>query len=445
MASRKFTIPNSDLYHSRFGTCLSSLPYLDKTLARGERKISPHSPFSHSMNILVFTTLWPNAEQPSLGIFVKHRVEAISRLDGVGVQVVAPIPYFPKKAPLRNFWPEHWQRAARVPKRETVAGIETFHPRYLVTPKIGMSLYGRWMAGGAEALVRRLRAEQPIDLIDAHYVYPDGYAAVLLGERLNIPVAITARGTDINLFARMPLIRPLIRKTLTRADGVIAVSEALKRRMVELGVEAGKIAVIRNGVDRKVFYPRDRIEMRRKLGLDSESRIIITVGALVSLKGIDRLIDAMALMRDMNTKLYVIGEGPQRDALQSRIASHGLADRVFLTGERPQSELAEWHSAADLFCLASHREGCPNVVIEAMACGLPVVASDVGGIGELISKRDYGRALPSAAADKFAEAIPAALKENWDRDEIAKAGCARSWPDVANEVMSHYSEAIASL
>ncbi|MGE0128634.1 MAG: glycosyltransferase family 4 protein [Blastocatellales bacterium] len=393
------------------------------------------------MNILVFTSLWPNAEQPGFGVFVKHATAAMSRLDGVNVRVVAPVPHFPKKFQSQNFWPERWRRMARIPDCEMIAGIETFHPRHLVTPKIGMSFYGRWMASGAEALVRRLHAEQPIDLIDAHYVYPDGYAAALLAERLNVPVVITARGTDINLFSRMPLIRPLIRRALMRADGVVAVSDALKRRMVELGVEAGKIAVIRNGVDREVFYPSDRgdqAETRRKLGLDAESRIIVTVSALVPLKGIDRLIDAMKLMQGVNTKLYVIGEGPQRAALESRIARHGLADRVFLIGSRPQSELADWYSAADLFCLASHREGCPNVVIEAMACGSPVVAADVGGVGELISKSDYGRVISSPAAEKFASEMKAALGESWNRDEIAAHGRARSWENVAEEALNHH-------
>lgn len=390
------------------------------------------------MNILVFTSLWPNAEQPDFGLFVKHRVAAMSRLEGVNIRAVAPIPYFPKKFQSHNFWPEHWRRTARIPDREVIGGIETFHPRHLVTPKVGMSFYGWWMAGGAEAVVRRLHAEQPIDLIDAHYVYPDGYAAALLAERLNVPVVITARGTDINLFSRMPLISPLISKALARADGVIAVSEALKIRMGELGVEADKIAVIRNGVDRAVFYPRDQIEMRRKLGLDAESRIIVTVAALVPLKGVDRLIDAMAMMRGVNAKLYVIGEGPQRAALESRIAKHSLADRVFLVGSRPQSELAEWYSAADLFCLASHREGCPNVVIEAMACGLPVVAADVGGAGELISKSDYGRLISQPTVENFASEMKTALGELWSREEIAAHGRGRSWENVAEEVMSLY-------
>jgi glycosyltransferase involved in cell wall biosynthesis len=394
------------------------------------------------MNILTFTSLWPNAEQPNFAVFVKHRVAAMSRLEGVNVRVVAPVPYFPEKIRLPildRFWPGHWRKMARIPRRELVAGVETFHPRHLVTPKIGMIFYGRWMADGVESLVRRLRDERPVDVIDAHYVYPDGYAATLIGERLKIPVVITARGTDVNLFSRMPLIRPLVRQALMRADGVIAVSDALKRRMVELGVEAGKIATIRNGVDREVFYPRDRLEARRKLGLDPQSRVIVTASALVPLKGIERLVDSMALLRGANAKLYVIGEGPQRAALETRIARHGLADRVLLVGSRPQSELAEWYSAANLFCLASQREGCPNVVIEAMACGLPVVAADVGGVGELVSRPDYGRVISAPTAENFAAEIGAALEARWSREEIAKSGCARSWLDVAHDVMSYYA------
>ncbi len=389
------------------------------------------------MNILVFTSLWPNGGQPGFGVFVKNRIAAMARLDGVSVRVVAPIPYFPKRLRF-SIAPERWRRMALIPEREMIDGIETFHPRCLVTPKLGMSFYGRWMASGAEKLVRRLHAEWPIDVVDAHYVYPDGYAATMLAGRLNIPVVITARGTDVNLFSRMPLIRPMLRKALMRAQGVIAVSDALKRRMIELGVEAEKIAVVRNGVDREIFYPRDREESRRRLGLDAQSQIILTIGALVPLKGIDRLIGAMALMRDTNAKLYVIGEGPERDALESRIAKHDLTDRVVLVGARPQMELADWYSAADLFCLASRREGCPNVVIEAMACGLPVVAADVGGVGELISKPNCGRLVSSPTAESFAAEIEAALGENWNREGIAAYGGARPWANVAEEVMSHY-------
>jgi teichuronic acid biosynthesis glycosyltransferase TuaC len=392
------------------------------------------------MHILVFTSLWPNSEQPNLGIFVKNRIAALAQIDGVDVRVVAPVPYFPKsfQSPII---PARWRRMARIADREMIAGIRTYHPRHLVTPKVGMAFYSRWMASGAENLLRSLHAERPISLIDAHYVYPDGHAAVLLGERLNIPVVITARGTDINLFSRMPLIRSMIRQTLKRADGVIAVSSALKQRMIELGIEAEKIAVIRNGIDHSIFYPRDQAEARRRLGLTSESQIIITVGALVPLKGIDRLIAAMKLLSNENIKLYVIGDGPERAVLESQIAKFELTDRVFLPGSRPQQELAEWYSAADLFCLASSREGCPNVVIEAMACGTPVVAADVGGVHELVGPA-YGRVISSVTAESLAREIEFALEMDSDRDEIAIQVGMRSWTEVAKEVMDYWMSSV---
>src|SRR5207253_2297971 len=205
------------------------------------------------MNILVFTSLWPNSEQPNFGVFVKHRIAALERIDGVNVRVVAPVPYFPKLLAL-PFISAHWRRTARIKEHEVIEGIETYHPRYLVTPKLGMSFYGQWMARGAADVVRRLHAQHPFDLIDAHYVYPDGFAAVQLGQELGVPVVITARGTDINLFSQMPHIRPLLEEALEDATGVIAVSGALKQRIVELGISAEKVAVIRNGIHREIFH-----------------------------------------------------------------------------------------------------------------------------------------------------------------------------------------------
>ncbi|MCI0337621.1 MAG: glycosyltransferase family 4 protein [Acidobacteria bacterium] len=388
------------------------------------------------MNVLVFTSLWPNSEQPNFGIFVKHRIAALAQIDSVNVRVVAPVPYFPKL--LRSsIIPAHWRRMARIVDCELIGGLETFHPRHLVTPKVGMTFYSRWMASGVEGLLRRLHAEWPIGLIDAHYVYPDGHAAVILGERLKIPVAITARGSDVSLFSYLPFIRPMIRHGLKRANGVIAVSSSLKQRIVELGVEPEKVAVIRNGIDLSIFYPVDRAEARRRLGLDSESQIILTVCALVRRKGIDRLIDAMRLIPGERVKLYVVGEGPERAALTTQIAEHNLADRVFLVGSRPQAGLAEWYSAADLFCLASRREGCPNVVIEAMACGTPVVASDIGGVRELIDDPRYGRIISSPTGENFAREIQIALESNWDRHGIAMQAAVRPWSKVAEETLAY--------
>lgn len=395
------------------------------------------------MNILTFTTLWPNAEQPNFGVFVKHRVAALAKLDAMKVRVVAPVPYFPKTGRwLSGVLPEKWKQIVRVPEEEVVGGLQTVHPRYLVTPKIGMSFYGDWMARGAWETVKRLHAEQPIDLIDAHYVYPDGYAATIIGQRLDVPVFITARGTDINLFSRMPLIRPKIINALNRAAGIIAVSQSLKTRMIELGIPAEKIAVIRNGIDRQMFSPRDRNEARRRLGLAPEDRVLLTVAALVPVKGIDRLIDAVAVLtrkeeHKHRLKLVVIGEGPDRRTLESQISNLKLQTCVRLIGAKPQSELADWYSAADLFCLASHREGCPNVVIEALACGLPVLATDVGGITELLTQ-ESGRVVSCKDARNFTEAVEKVLAAKWNRDLIANSYAVRSWRVVATEVAERF-------
>ncbi|MBI3759247.1 MAG: glycosyltransferase [Deltaproteobacteria bacterium] len=393
------------------------------------------------MNVLTFTTLWPNSEQPNFGVFVKQRALALDAQPGVRMRVVAPVPYFPRHLSF-DFVPAHWRQMARLAERETIAGLETFHPRYFNPPKVGMRFYGRWMARGVLELIGRLHAEAPFDLIDAHYIYPDGEAAMRVGEALRVPVCVTARGTDINLFAQMPAIRPLIRRTLQRAQGIVAVSAALKEQMLELGLEAEKIAVIHNGIDREVFYPRDQLAARQKLKLAATAKIMVSVAALVPLKSIDQLIEAMQILRQAQpqARLYVIGEGPERAALTAQIAALALQANVFLVGAKPQSELADWYAAADVFCLASQREGCPNVVIKALACGTPVVARAVGGIGELVTA-ECGRLVAQAQAHGagFARQLSAALSANWERQAIAVHGGARSWQQVAQELLAYYA------
>ena len=398
------------------------------------------------MNILVFTTLWPNREQPNFGAFIRHRTVALSQLAGVSLQVVAPVPYFPKALAARA--PKDWQIKARIQEREMISGLAVEHPRYLVTPKVGMRFYGHWMASGAEKIVRQLHQKMPFDLIDAHYIYPDGLAALELGRALNLPVVMTARGSDIHQFSQLPHIRPLLHEALSGATSVISVSGGLRQSMVELGIPAEKIAVIHNGIDRTVFHPRDRVAARRKLGLDPARRMMIAVCSLIPSKGLDRLIEAVALLvrqgADEGLLFYVVGEGHARASLEAQIAAHGLSERIFLVGARLQAELPEWYAAADAFCFATHGEGCPNVVIEALACGLPVIATNIPGIDELITSPAYGRLVPpdGSVASGFAEQMAAAFKTTWDRDAIAAYGGARAWEDVAVEVKAVLSDAV---
>ena len=391
------------------------------------------------MNILVFTSLWPSREQPAHGIFVRHRIAALSRRPEVRIRVVSPVPWFPSGWQSKSL-PGHWRRAARMPEREEIEGMMTCRPRYFMLPKVGMRFQAAGMAHGAFELARRLHEEDPIDIIDAHYAYPDGVAASRIGDRLNIPVFITVRGTDLNLFPRWRSIRRRISEAMKKATGVIAVSRSLRDRLLGLGIPADLIAVVPNGVDRSLFHWRDRDEARRALGLARDEKIVLSVGSLVPAKGFEDLIRAMSLPLPRNLKLYLIGEGPQRPMLTALIEQLGLVKRVHLRGAVSQAELPDWYAAADLFCLPSHREGCPNVVLEALACGTPVVATDVGDLNTLLSNPPSGRIIPVDSVEELSDALAWALEQPWDRAEIARQGSARSWDQVADELLRLYQK-----
>ena len=382
------------------------------------------------MRILTFTSLFPNARQPLLGIFVYHRVANLAQRAGHHVQVVAPVPYFPVWLRVKR-----WQAASQVPRQEQVGGLGVYHPRYFLLPRISMPLHGMLMFLGSAPLALRLNREAKFDCIDAHYVYPDGFAAVLLGKLLRVPVIVSARGTDINLFPWFRSIRPMIQWTLRQADGVIAVSAALREAMVELGTPPDKIQVIPNGVDPQRFEPVDRQAARRHLGLPAEGQAIVQVGSLISSKGPRLLIAALAEIapRFPDLRLYLLGEGSLRKKLESLVRENGLEQRVLLVGSRPNEELKFWYSAADLTCLASLREGMPNVVLESLACGTPVVATRVGGVPEILISSELGL-MAEPNVQSIAMALKSALETSWDREALVRHARTRTWTEVAGEV-----------
>ena len=383
------------------------------------------------MKVLVFTTLFPNNVWPNHGIFVKERMCEVARLEKCEVQVVAPVPYYPC---IRVGW-----RAAyrQVVPDEIIDGVRVYHPRYVMIPKVGMALHGLMMFLSVYRFVKKIRRNFDFDVIDAHYVYPDGFAAVLLGRCFQRPVVVSARGSDINQFSRFPLIRRLLQYTLRRADKVIGVCQALKNAMMALKIPAEKIAVIPNGVDHKKFYPVSKQEARQRLRLPLDKRIILSVGGLIPRKGFDLILNALKLVseefRVNDFFLVVVGEGPQRGALESLVLSCRLGDRVFFAGAIAHKELHVWYSAADLFCLASSREGWPNVVLESLACGTPVVATDVWGTPEIIQSTDVGLLTKRNERD-MASRICVALNKVWDADRIVEYSKQHTWQRVAGAV-----------
>jgi len=349
------------------------------------------------IRILTFTTLYPNAAQPTHGVFVENRLRHLVAGGRVAARVLAPVPWFPSAH--RAFG--RYARFAQVLAEESRHGLPVFHPRYPVLPKLGMSLTPALLFAATLPLARRLAAMQDFDLIDAHYAYPDGVAAAMLGRALGKPVVITARGTDVNLIPRHILPRRMIRWAASHAAAMITVADALKAPLIELGVPADHITTLRNGVDLALFRPLHRAAARRTYGFAGKT--LLSVGHLIKRKGHHQVI--AALRRLPAFTLAIAGEGPQRAALAALAQRLGVASRVRFLGALPHDALPALYSAADALVLASTREGWPNVLLEAMACGTPVVASDAWGNPEIVADAAAGVLMGELSPDGVAEAV----------------------------------------
>ncbi len=352
------------------------------------------------IRILSFTTLFPNLAQPTHGVFVENRLRHLILSTRVtNIAVVAPVPWFP--AGLAPLFPGY-AKFAFVPHEETRGSLHVIHPRYPVIPKIGMTLAPALLCAWCLPVVRRMQRQcGDFDLIDAHYVYPDGLAAVMIGKIIGKPVVVTARGTDINLIPRYRLPREFIRWAAKGAAGLIAVSQALKDEMTTLGIDPARITTLRNGVDLEMFRPFDRRTERAKLGLSGAT--LVSVGALIPRKGHDLIISALALLP--RHSLLIVGEGPEGAALEQLAKRLGVANRVRFLGRIDHRDLAPIYSAADALVLASSREGWPNVLLEAMACGTPVVASNIWGNPEVVTRPEAGVLMKERSVEGVAAAV----------------------------------------
>ena len=377
-----------------------------------------------ALRVLTFTTLYPNAAKPNHGVFVENRLRQTLARHDLRSTVVAPVPFFPFTAEMFGAY----ARFARAPELEVRHGVEVHHPRYLSIPKIGMNVAATLLyRGGLTACRLHQLNNTTIDVIDAHYFYPDGVAAAWLSKALGIPFVVTSRGTDLNVLANFPRVRRQILWAAEQAAAVITVSGALRERAIEVGIDARKIAVLRNGVDLDQFTPQDREAARRQFGASGFT--VVSVGNLVPLKGHDLTIEAVASMPDAT--LLIAGGGPLRDALGARAAALGVADRVKLLGEVQHQQLARLYSAADVSVLMSEREGWANVLLESMACGTAVVATRVGGNAEAITSPAAGALLPERSARALAEALRAFRRSPNDRTATRRHAEAFGWGAVA--------------
>ncbi|HWU84237.1 MAG TPA: glycosyltransferase family 4 protein [Rhodocyclaceae bacterium] len=379
---------------------------------------------------LLFSTLYPSAARPVHGIFVETRLRELLKSGQVETRVIAPVPWFPSAHPRFG---EYAQFAA-TPRRELRNGVDVFHPRYFLPPKVGMNLAPHTLAMAALPLARRLiRDGFDFDLIDAHYYYPDGAAAAILARKLGKPFVVTARGTDLNLIPQYAYPRRLIRDTASQAGASIGVCRALMDSLAELGADPTKLHVFRNGVDLQRFVPEVRAEARARLGLGPGIHLL-SVGHLIERKGHHLAIEALAELPD--ARLHIVGSGPERAVLERLAATRGVTARVNFVGQVAQEELKWWYSAADVLLLCSSREGWANVLLESMACGTPVVATDIWGTPEVVSVPAAGRLMHERSATALVTAVRDLLGDYPAREDTRRHAERFSWDQTTADQLA---------
>ena len=382
------------------------------------------------LRVLTLSTLFPDATRRNFGVFVERQTLGLAAHPDVELRVVAPIGLPPFPLALRG---RHAALAA-LPLGEQWKGVDVYRPRFLALPGTAGRFHAAFLARALVPVLRDIRNDFAFDVIDASFFFPDGPAAVALGRRFGVPVSIKARGSDVHHWGAAAITAGQVRAAGKTADGLLAVSEAMKRDMVAMGMPADRIRVHRTGVDLGQFALRDRSAAKAALGV--KGPIVVSTGALIERKGHDIVIDAIASLPGVT--LLIAGEGGYRGALEGRIANLGLTDRVRLLGAVPHGEMAGILAAADAMALASANEGLANAWVEALACGVPVVIPDVGGAGEVVTDRTYGRIVGRSPAG-FASGIAAVLADHTPPATV-RAGAERfTWEANTAGLYDHLS------
>ena len=378
---------------------------------------------SPKLRIAVATHLFPTSSQPNRGRPIYQLTRALSSLADVQVFCVDPLYPRHKFLQQRTFLNPDYDASYTVP------GVNAEYLQYRALPFLSRVTNG-YNCG--HVLTPRVRKFRP-DVIIGYFLYPEGFAAVAAARELKLPVIVGPLGSDLRGISTFRRIAA--GQTMRSASFVVTVSEELRKCATELGIPPEKIRTIRNGCDSSIFNPADRATARAELHIDSTVELVVFAGRLVSTKGLRELLEAASILVPSRPRLHIvcIGEGVMEKELRQLASRPDLKDHVEFVGNRNPDEVARWLAASNVFCLPSYSEGCPNVVIEALACGRPVVASDVGGIPELMDSR-CGILVPPRAPRQLADALAKALDRPWNQNEIA-GSFRRSWDDMARETL----------
>lgn len=392
------------------------------------------------MRILAISYLFPNSIYPNSGIFVLNRLKAVSKY--CDVKVINPIPWFPFNRFFKRYKNYHL-----IPQKEIIEGIEVFHPRFISIPRYLKIVDSVTFFLAIFLLASKIKRNFPYDLIDVHWPYPDLLSTFFLAKFFRKKQLITLRGKEALFSSGQWLYKKIILPLINKSDIVISLSRELMDLCIVDGVSKKKFRIIRNGVDTSAFYFLDRDKSRKHLNLLENERIIISVGSLIYGKGFDRIIKVMPeiLKKYPDVVLYIIGpewiEGNHKDELIQLVKKYFLDGKVRFVGGVKNHELVFWYNAADVFCLASRGEGSPNVLSEALCCGCPSVATEVGSVSEILNNDSMGVVIPNNG-NKLILGLMTVLAKKYDRRVISSLMKKYDWDWCAKKVVQVYQEAM---
>ncbi len=381
------------------------------------------------MRILTLATLFPHAARPNFGIFVERQTAMLAEREDIDITVISPqaLPPWPLSRHPR------YRSIAQLPFREDWHGLNVYRPHFLHLPGPGSHLQPQQMVRAIWPLVRKLHREQPFDLIDAEFFYPDGPAARELAQRLGIPYSVKARGADIHHWGTDPKTRGPVLRAGQEAAGLLAVSAAMRQDMIALGMPADRIRVHYTGCDQERFAPRPDDGLRAEQGVSGP--MLITVGALIARKRQHLVIEALPALADFT--LVLAGSGDQEASYRALAQRLGVQDRVIFAGSVPHDELPRWLAAADAMVLQSRSEGLANAWVESLACGTPIVICDAGGAGELLIDPVAGR-IAEPRPEALAGAIREVLASRAEPERVRATVANFTWPRNADELHRHF-------
>jgi len=394
--------------------------------------------FTHK--ILVLSHLFPNNIENSKGIFVYDQVRKLSKFNDI--KVISPIIWIPSRYLFGDLG-----KLTKVNNKMSVNSIDVHYPRYFAIPLRIPSKILMWLAGLLYTVyvlfeVIKIKGKFNFDIIHSHFAFPDGFSSVILGRIFKKPVVVTVHGSDINLYTeKKNHLKPMVIYALKNASHIVVVSTALKDKIIKLGINTSKISVIPNGYDPELFKPIDKYEARRSLELPTEKKILLFVGNIYPVKGVSYLIEAMKIIseRSNDIMLILVGEGYLKPQLQSTVKEYGLSNKVIFAGSQPHERIPLWMNACDLLVLPSLSEGFGAVLIEAAACGKPIVASDIGGIPEASNK--FGRRLvPPKNPHALANSILEALDSNFDSGNIIRENKKFDFNNIVWQLTNIYTQ-----